>query len=174
MLKPVLRPAQVPHTYIPIAASVLGLQSLIYTSPLLLSICAFAAGTKYSMSHMYSLTAPPSTPTEIEAAVRLIQRELITHGPVPAIITETPEALYSYSGGVFSYTKPPPPPKSAAPATATAAAEKKAEPDLTSLFLTTAHAVTIVGWGSLDGKPFWKIGITLLPLFFAVCVFFVG
>jgi hypothetical protein len=76
---------------------------------------------------------------------------------VPAIITETPEALYSYTSGVFSYTKPPPPPKPAAGAALPATADKK-EPDLSALFLTTAHAVTIVGWGTLDGKPYWKIG----------------
>lgn len=104
-------------------------------------------GRRYALSNIHSLTAPPTSQAEIDAAVRVIQREILKHGPVPAIITETPEQLYSYSGGVFSYTKPATPaPKPAAGA-----------PDPSALFLTTAHAITIVGWGTLNGAPYWRI-----------------
>jgi hypothetical protein len=108
-------------------------------------------GPKYNAAQILSLTAPPSSPKEQEAAVRLIQREILRNGPVPAIITETPEALYEYKpGSVFSWTKPANQPAAAKP--------KEGEgPDLSSLFTTSAHAVSIVGWGTANGQDYWKI-----------------
>ena len=91
--------------------------------------------------------------------MRLIQKDIMDYGPIPAIIKETPESMYLHTTGVFSHTPPPPVPKSkqSASGASTSAAPSKEEM-LSQLFLTMAHAITITGWGKeADGTPYWTI-----------------
>jgi len=94
--------------------------------------------------------SPGDQQAQQESNERAIMEEILSAGPVVAIISETPEALYAYKSGVFSYTKPAAP---SAPPTPGA----PAAPSVLDLFSSTAHAVKIFGWGVEGTQRYWLI-----------------